>query len=90
MHTLFDVIDHTDVPVVIGAVDEGKFEGGAGVAAIKDYEEGAAWGETRDEMFVEGVAVYLAALFEIDWDDCVEDAGWVAACWILDLGAIGC
>lgn len=39
-------------------------------------------------MFVEGVAVYLAALFEIYWDDCVEDAGGVAACWILDLRAV--
>lgn len=38
---------------------------------------------------MESIAVNLATFFEIDRDDCVQDARRVAARWILDLGATG-
>lgn len=58
------------------------------MAAVEDHEKGACWWQAGDEVFVERVAGDLARGGEVDGADCVEDAGWVSACWIADLAAV--
>jgi hypothetical protein len=48
LHAYFQVVQEVYVPLVIGTVDERKLEGGPGMAAVQNHEEGAAWWEFRD------------------------------------------
>ena len=88
MEALLHVIHESDIAVCVGAVDVWEFDGGTGMAAIEDDEEGAAGGEFGDEMPMEGVAVYLAVLEVVDGDDGVVEAAVSIAVWVFDLAAV--
>ena len=88
MEALLYVIHESYIAVCIGAIDVREFDGGTGMAAIKDDEEGAAGGKFGDEMPMEGVAVYLALLEVVDGDDGIVEAAVSVAVWVFDLPAV--
>ena len=78
----FDVLHQVDVAVVVAAIYEGKLDGATAVAAVEEDEERAVWGEARDEVPVEEVAVELAVGFKVDGDDGVVHAALSVAVWV--------
>lgn len=60
--SLFDVVDKVDFAVGVGAVDEGEFDGGSGVAAVEEDGHTAVWGDGGDEDSVELGVVSLCAV----------------------------
>jgi hypothetical protein len=52
MHAFFQVVHEIHVSVIIGVIDEREFKGGAGVAAVEDYEEGAVWWEAGNQVLM--------------------------------------
>jgi hypothetical protein len=85
---LLQIVNHAYVAVVIGLINVGELEGGAGVAAIQDDEESAVWGQLGDEMLVERVAVDLAAFSEVNGTDGIEDSRGMHSGGISDLTAV--
>jgi hypothetical protein len=85
---LLQVVNHAYVAVVIRLVNVGELEGRARVTAVQDDEESAVWRQLGDEMLVEGIAVDLAALSEVDRTDGIEDSRWVHSGGISDLTAV--
>ena len=75
VEALPDVVDETDVAILVGAVDEGELDGGAAVAAVEDDEERAAGVQAGNHVPVQGVAVQLAGLLVVHGDDRVVVAG---------------
>jgi len=85
---LLYVVHERDVAVFVGAVDEGEFDRGAGVAAVEDHKEGRGGVEAGHEVPMEGVAVELALLLKVDRDDGVVEAGGAVAVGVFDLAAV--
>lgn len=48
----FEVVEHTNVAVLVALVDEGQFEGATAMTAVKDDKERATTGEVGDEVLV--------------------------------------
>lgn len=88
VHPSFDVVHHADIAVFVAAEDEGKFDGGAGVAAVEDDEEGAVCGKSGDKCAVKLVAVELAVGLEIAGNNGGVEAGLAVAVWVFDLAAV--
>ena len=88
VEALLDVVDETDVAILVGAVDEGELDGGAAVAAVEDDEERAAGVQAGNHVPVQGVAVQLPGLLVVDGDDRVVVAGRSVAVGIPYLPAV--
>ena len=57
MESLLDVVHEIDIAVCVGAIDVREFDGGAGVAAVEDDEQGTAGRQFGDETAMQSVAV---------------------------------
>ena len=88
LHTDFQVIQEVYVPLVIGTVDERELEGGSGVAAIEDHEEGTAWWKSGHQVFMEDITVDLSIFLEVYRADGVENTGRMVPSRITDLASV--
>ena len=88
MKSFLHVVHKVDIAVCVRTIDVGKLDCGAGMAAIENNEESAAWGEFGNETAMECVAVYLAILQIVDRDDCVIEAAVSITIWILHLSTV--
>ena len=88
LHAFFQVVHEVHVAFVIRTVDERKLEGRSGMAAVQNHEEGTAWWESGDQVFMEDITVDLTLFLEVYRADCIENTGRMVASRIADLASM--